>query len=93
MKSKKTLTIILWLLFVVCIFPTVYLNRAVANSDPDYEEVDVTVVSSETVTLTSSKSGSLFMTWRLRNTVVTRQATNSIHKITAFFLFIMHSIF
>lgn len=55
MNKKKA--VILWILFIACLVTTVYLNRAVMNSDPDYEEVSVTVVSSKTVKYYNRKTG------------------------------------
>lgn len=56
MNKKKA--VILWILFIACLVTTVSLNRQVMNSDPDYEEVNVIVLSSETVTYINRKTGS-----------------------------------
>lgn len=55
MNKKKA--VILWILFVACLVTTVYLNRAVMNSDPDYEDVNVIVLSSKTVQYVNRKTG------------------------------------
>lgn len=35
MNKKKA--VVLWILFIACLAATVHLNRAVMNSDPDYD--------------------------------------------------------
>lgn len=34
---NKKRAVILWILFIACLAATVYLNRAVMNSDPDFD--------------------------------------------------------
>ncbi len=55
MNKKKA--VILWILFIACLAATVYLNRAVMNSDPEFEEVNVIVLSSKTVQYVNRKTG------------------------------------
>ena len=54
----KKQIIILWVVFVVCLVTTVGLWFAMNNVNPEFEEVKVTVVSSETKQVVNRKTGS-----------------------------------
>lgn len=54
----KKQIIILWVVFVICLVTTVGLWFAMNNVNPEFEEVNVTVVSSETKQVVNRKTGS-----------------------------------
>ncbi len=54
----KKQIVILWSVFVVCVIATVGLWFAMNNTNPEFEEVQVTVVSSETKQVVNRKTGS-----------------------------------
>ena len=54
----KKQIIILWSIFVVCLITTVGLWFAMKNVNPEYEEVQATVISSETKQVVNKKTGS-----------------------------------
>jgi len=54
----KKISIILWVIFVICVVAAVALWFAMNNSNPDYEEVKATVVSAETKQVVNKKTGS-----------------------------------
>ena len=51
----KKQIIILWSIFVVCLITTVGLWFAMKNVNPEYEEVQATVISSETKQVVNKK--------------------------------------
>lgn len=55
MKKKSALV---WVLFAVCLVVTVVLNRAMANSEVEYEEVQVTVLSASQTNVVKQPTGS-----------------------------------
>lgn len=57
MDMKKKV-IIFWVIFVVCVIATVALWFAMNNSNPEFEEVTVTVESSKTEQIVNRKTGS-----------------------------------
>lgn len=54
----KKQVIILWIIFVVCLATTIGLWFAMNNSNPEFEEVKVTVVSAETTQVVNKNTGS-----------------------------------
>lgn len=54
----KKQIIILWSIFVACVIATIGLWFATNNITPEYEEVQVTVVSSETKQVVNKQTGS-----------------------------------
>lgn len=54
----KKRIIILWIVFAVCLVTTVVLWFAMNNSNPEYEEVKATVLSSKTEEVVNKKTGS-----------------------------------
>lgn len=60
MKKKSAL---LWAAFAICLVVTVALNRAMVNSDVDYEEVQATVVSASQTNVVKQPTGSAMATF------------------------------
>lgn len=56
MDIKKRV-IILWCAFVVCVITTVILWFAMNNANPEYEEVEATVLSAKTDQVVNKKTG------------------------------------
>ncbi len=56
--SLKRRIIILWIVFAVCLVATVILWFVSNNTEAEYEEVNVTVVSAETKQVVNRKTGS-----------------------------------
>lgn len=57
MNTKKKI-ILVWVALVACIVATVVLWFAMNGSDPEFEEVKATVISSETEQIVNRKTGS-----------------------------------
>lgn len=62
----KTKAVVLWALFVVCAIAAVVLNRSMMNSEVEYEEVQVTVLSAESVEHVNRKTGSRTTTYEIK---------------------------
>ncbi len=62
----KKQVMILWIAFVVCLLITVGLWFMVNKSNPDYEEVKVTILSAETKQVKNRKNGSTYTTYDVK---------------------------